>query len=176
MKRNVIETLVGALVLLIAGGFALFAYQNAGISHADETYPLIAKFERADGIKSGSDVRIGGVKVGVVSNASLDSTTYLAQIELSLDKKIKLPTDSSAQIVSDGLLGGKYIALVPGADDAMLAAGGEITFTQSSVNLETLIGKMIFSDGDKKGPAKKESGNDSVAPATTEENKDAPTP
>lgn len=162
MKRNVIETLVGALVLLVAGGFALFAYQNAGISRANDSYPLIAKFERADGIKPGSDVRIGGVKVGVVTAATLDSKSYLAQIELSLDTNIKLPTDSSAQIVSDGLLGGKYIALIPGADDAMLAAGGEITFTQSSVNLETLIGKMIFSDGDKK-PAKKDTGGNSPA-------------
>lgn len=145
MKRNVIETLVGALVLLVAVGFALFAYQSAGLGKTGDSYIVTAEFEQADGIKAGSDVRIGGITVGIVSNTALNDQTYLAQIDMAIDTKIKLPVDSSAQIVSDGLLGGKYVSLTPGADDAMLAPGGKIQFTQSSVNLETLIGKMIFS-------------------------------
>ncbi len=155
MKRNVVETLVGALVLLIAGGFAFFAYNNAGIAHSGDSYTVIAKFERADGVKSGSDVRVGGVKVGVVNNTTLDTKTYQAHIEMAIDNNVKLPSDSSAQIVSDGLLGGKYIAIVPGAEEDMLKAGGEIIYTQSSVNLETLIGKMIFGGDEDTG--KKES-------------------
>lgn len=156
MKRHVIETLVGALVLIIAVGFVMFAYQSAGIRQSKDSYPLIAKFERADGVKTGSDVRIGGVKIGVVTSAELDTKSYLARIGMSIDKAISLPNDTSAQIVSDGLLGSKYIALIPGADEEMLAAGEEITFTQSSVNLETLIGKMIFSGDSKDSPKGKE--------------------
>lgn len=163
MKKNVIETLVGAVVLVIAVGFGLFAYKNAGISTTKDSYRVIAKFERADGVKTGTDVRIGGVKVGVVTNAALDSKTYLAQLDMAIDKNIQIPKDSSAQIVSDGLLGGKYIALVPGADEAMLQSGEEITFTQSSVNLETLIGKMIFNGSDK--PAHDKGANDDQKPA-----------
>ena len=164
MKKNLIETLVGALVLLIATGFGFFAYQNAGIQRTTGGYMLVAKFERADGIQSGTDIRIGGVKVGVVTNTTLDTKTYFANITMTLDKNITVPKDSSAQIVSDGLLGSKYIALIPGAEDAMLKAGEEITFTQYSVNLETLIGKMLFSGGDK---ATKEK-NGAVPPAPTQ--------
>ena len=94
---------------------------------------------------TGSDVRLAGVKIGTVQGATIDPKTYLADVTLSVRGDVKLPTDSSAEITSDGLLGGKYLALAPGGAEAMLPAGGTITVTQGSVSLEQLLGKFIFS-------------------------------
>lgn len=150
MNRNIIETLIGALVLVVAAGFVFFAYSNVGTGVASNSYIVFAHFERIDGLTNGSDVRIGGVKVGTVTRQSLDPKTYQARVEMSIQNPIKLPKDSSAQIVSDGLLGSKYVAIIPGGDNNMLAANEEIKFTQSSVNLETLIGKMMFNGAEGK--------------------------
>lgn len=152
MKRNIIETVIGAFVLMVAAGFIFFAYSNVGTGVASDSYTIFAQFERIDGLTNGSDVRVGGVKIGTVTKETLDPQTYLARVDMSIHNTVKLPKDSSAQIVSDGLLGSKYIAIIPGADEGMLAANEEIKYTQSSVNLETLIGKMMFS-----GAAGKES-------------------
>ena len=147
MNKNMIETLTGAMVLGIAAWFLIFFMQhNTSVSVANDHYTLIAKFEQADGIAVGTPVRIGGVKVGVVVSESLDPKTYSAIIKFSLEKKVKIPSDSTAKISSEGLIGGKYLSIVPGAEDTMLAENEELKFTQSSVNLETLIGKMVFKD------------------------------
>jgi len=147
MNKNMIETIIGAMVLAVAGWFLMFFMQhNTGITVSKDHYNLIAKFAQADGISVGTPVRIGGVKVGVVTEQDLDPKTYYAVITLSMLNKVKLPSDSTAEVASDGLIGGKYLSIVPGADDRMLAAGEEIKFTQSSVNIENLIGKMIFSN------------------------------
>jgi len=171
MKRNIIETLIGALVLIIAGGFIFFAYSSVGTHVSSDSYPVSAQFERIDGLNNGSDVRVGGVKVGVVTQETLDPKTYLAHVQMNINDSVKLPKDSSAQIVSDGLLGGKYIAIIPGGDEQMLMAGGEITYTQSSVNLETLIGKMVFNGADSKKPQDKAPASPAtvptIAPAVT---------
>jgi len=154
MKRNLIETLMGAFVLFVAVGFGFFAYDSAGISTPNGV-EFIAKFDSIDGLKSGSDVRIGGVKVGVVLDQKLDSETFLAVVKLSVKDTIKIPKDSSASVVSDGLLGSKYVSISPGGDEKYLKTGGEIKYTQSSVNLETLIGKVMFSDGGVDGEGDK---------------------
>jgi phospholipid/cholesterol/gamma-HCH transport system substrate-binding protein len=88
---------------------------------------------------------MAGVKVGTVIGTSIDPQTYLADVNFTVSNAIKLPTDSSAEISSDGLLGGKYLSLVPGGADAMIKPGGRVTITQSSVSLEELLGKFIFS-------------------------------
>jgi phospholipid/cholesterol/gamma-HCH transport system substrate-binding protein len=150
MKRNVLETLIGALVLIVAGGFIFFAYSNAGPRMNAHSYTISAQFERIDGLSIGSDVRVGGVKVGAVTTQTLDPKSYLAHVGMRINETVKLPKDSSAQIVSDGLLGSKYVAIIPGADNEMLAENEEIKFTQSSVNLETMIGKLMFNGADKK--------------------------
>lgn len=85
------------------------------------------------------------MKIGVVVDETLDPKTYSAVVKFSINKKIQIPTDSTAKISSEGLIGGKYLAIVPGADDEMLANNQELKYTQSSINLETLIGKMVFS-------------------------------
>lgn len=150
MNKNFIETLTGALVLMVAAWFLMFFMnENTGVSVSGSHYNLIAKFEQVDGITTGTPVRIGGVKVGVVLSQSLDPKTYFAVVKLSIDNKVKIPTDSTAKISSEGLVGGKYLAIVPGADDAMLAANEEIKYTQSSISIENLISKMVFSSADK---------------------------
>jgi phospholipid/cholesterol/gamma-HCH transport system substrate-binding protein len=148
--KNMFETFIGALVLGVAAWFLMFFMKhNTAVSIANDHYSLFAKFEQADGISVGTPVRIGGVKVGVVVSESLDPKLYSAVITFSIDKKIKIPTDSTAKISSEGLIGGKYLSIVPGAEDKMLEANEELRFTQSSVNLETLIGKMVFSKESK---------------------------
>ena len=152
MSRNIVETLLGAVVLAVALGFLTWAY---GRSDAGDPggYTLRAKFDRIDGLDMGGDVRISGIKVGQVLAQELDPATYRAQIVFSVRNGIELPADSSAAIVSSGLLGGKYLSVVPGGDDRVLADGGEIKLTQSSVNLEDLIGRYIFSSQGSQGAA-----------------------
>jgi phospholipid/cholesterol/gamma-HCH transport system substrate-binding protein len=150
MNKNMIETITGAAVLGIAAWFLMFFMEhNTAVSVTNDHYTLFAKFEQADGISVGTPVRIGGVKVGVVISEELDPKTYNAVVKFSLSNNIQIPTDSTAKISSDGLIGGKYLTIVPGADEKMLVANEEVQFTQSSINLETLIGKMVFSSKDK---------------------------
>lgn len=150
MNKNMIETLTGAFVLVVAGWFLLFFMkENSGVSLANDHYILTAKFEQADGISIGTPVRIGGVKVGVVVEQDLDPKTYWAALKISINNKIKIPTDSTAKISSEGLVGGKYLSIVPGADDSTLSNNGEILYTQSSISLENLISKIVFSSSNK---------------------------
>ena len=148
MKRNVIETIMGGLVLLVAGGFLFFAYQGGKVDAATG-YDLLAKFDRVDGLVVGADVRVSGIKVGAVTAQDIDPTNYQAVVTLTIRDDVKIPRDSSAEIIGDGLLGGKYVAVVPGGDTEMLSKEEEIRYTQSSVSIEALIGKMIYSSGDK---------------------------
>jgi len=145
-KKNLLETLMGALVLIVGGGFLVFAYEGSQL-RVEKGYTISAKFNNASGIALGSDVRVGGIKVGVVSELSLDTKTYEAVLKMQIREDTKMPRDSSAAISSSGLLGDKFVSLTPGADEKMLAEGGKIQFTQSSVSLEELIGKFMFSGG-----------------------------
>ena len=144
MSRNILETLLGAVVLIVAVGFLVFAYRSSQVQQ-NGGYELIARFDKVDGLEPGSDVLISGIKVGSVLDQSLDAETYRAEVRFSLREDVRVPADTSAAVVSNGLLGGKYLALVPGGDIEMLEPGGEVTLTQSAVNLEDLIGHMIFS-------------------------------
>src|SRR6185437_1254761 len=112
---------------------------------------LSANFEHIDGIRDGSDVRISGIKVGSVLGTKLDPTTFLANVRMSIEPTVKLPDDTVAEIVSSGLLGDKYMSLVPGGSEKDLKPGERIKFTQSSVSIEHLIGQMIFSPPKKPG-------------------------
>lgn len=147
MRGNVVEALLGAVVLVVAAGFLVFAYSSTEVGSV-AGYEVSAKFDRVDGLAVGSDVRLGGIKVGTIVGQTLEPDTYLAIVRMSIDPAIRLPADSSAEIVSDGLLGGRYLSLVPGGAEKMLATGDEIRFTQSPVSLENLIGRLIFSQGE----------------------------
>lgn len=146
MQRNIVETVMGAVVLVTAVSFAAYSYQNTDVKPVDG-YTVQAKFSSVDGVSMGSDVRVGGIKVGVVRSMSLDPKTYQAVMNLEVREDVQLPTDSSASIASEGLLGPKYVSLEPGAMDEFIEEGGQIEYTQASVSLESLIGKFITSGG-----------------------------
>lgn len=144
MASNAAETLIGAAVLAAAGGFLVYAAQTADIgSVGGDDYRLDAPFRKAEGLTVGADVRVSGVKVGTVTDLTLDAETYRAIAALSIDAAVQLPEDSVATITSEGLLGGSFVALDPGASDFMLGDGDEIEHTQGSVNLFELIGAAI---------------------------------
>ena len=144
--NKTIEAVVGGLVLVLCAMFVMLIYRSniSSISSIGKTYTLQAMFDRVDGIHQGSTVMISGIKIGEVTDQSLDTKSYNAVLKFSVSSNIMLPTDTSAEIVSNGLLGEKYIALVPGADSEYLKNGDSIEFTQSSINIESLIGKMAF--------------------------------
>ncbi len=144
--NRTIEAIVGALVLMLCLMFVTLIYKSniGSISGIGKTYTLQAMFDRVDGIHQGSIVMISGIKIGEVVEQSLDNKSYNAIVKFSVSTNIILPSDTSAEIVSNGLLGEKYIALVPGADSQYLKNGDSIEFTQSSINIESLIGKMAF--------------------------------
>jgi phospholipid/cholesterol/gamma-HCH transport system substrate-binding protein len=152
MTGNVIEAVMGAVVLVVAALFLFFAYSTSQV-RAVQGYEMTAQFERIDGLKEGGDVRIAGVKVGAIVAQSLDPKTFLATLRINVDPAYKLPDDTVAEIVSAGLLGDRYLALVPGGSEQTIPPGGRIKFTQSPVSLENLIGQMIFSQpGAQKKP------------------------
>jgi phospholipid/cholesterol/gamma-HCH transport system substrate-binding protein len=164
-RRGIAEILTGALVLLVAAGFLAYAVAHSGRG-GSSGYRLHAKFDRIDGLALGADVRIAGVKVGSVTEIKVDPKLFLADITLTVREDIHLPRDTSAEITSESLLGGKFLNLTPGGDAADLAADANITITQSSVSLEQLLGKFIFSaasltDKGKSGDAAK--GSDAKA-------------
>jgi phospholipid/cholesterol/gamma-HCH transport system substrate-binding protein len=155
MRGNLIESVMGAVVLVVAALFLFFAFNTSQL-RAVPGYELVADFERVDGVREGGDVRISGIKIGSIVGETLDSKTFLARLRLSIDPSVKLPDDTVAEIVSAGLLGDKYLSLVPGGSETLIPAGGQIKYTQSSVTLENLIGQMIFSSSGSKKPAEGE--------------------
>jgi phospholipid/cholesterol/gamma-HCH transport system substrate-binding protein len=142
MRRSVVETIIGAVVLAAAGLFLFFTY-STGYQKVDG-YDVTAKFNRVDGLALGSDVRLSGLTIGRVVSTQLDPATFLAIIDMRIDRKVKLPVDTAAKITSDGLLGSNYVALEPGGDEKMIADGGQITATQDPVNIVDLVGRFIF--------------------------------
>ncbi len=138
MKHNPLEMMLGAGVIVAALFFSILVF-NISDGRSVEGYELIARFDSVDGLSEGSDVRLAGIKVGKVVSQSLDSETYLAIIKIVIDEQIKVPKDSVIQVVSESLLGGRYISIIPGADESILMPGEEIRYTQSAVNIETLI-------------------------------------
>lgn len=145
-RRSLAEILTGAVVLLVAIGFLVYAVGNSGRSLAGGNgITLTARFDRIDGLQPGADVRIGGVKVGSVIDQQIDPATFLVVMKIRVEGSLRLPSDTSAEITSESLMGGKYVALVPGGEEKTLADGDTITLTQSSVSLESLLGRFIFS-------------------------------
>ena len=146
MQRNTLETVMGAFVLLAAAGFVTLAYEAADIK-GNGGYEIIAEFGSTGGLSVGDDVRISGIKVGRITEQSLDPITYSARIAMAIAPDIEIPADSSARITAASLLGGNYLELMPGAEDEMLAAGAVIYDTRDPVSISDLLGKMVFSSG-----------------------------
>ena len=144
MNRNVVETIVGALVLLVAGAFVFYAFSKSDRSGPDG-YEITARFGRIDGLKRGSDVTMSGVKVGTVTAIDLDRKTYQAVVHLAVSSSVPIPADTNAKIVSESLLGGMVVVLDPGGDKTMIKSGGEIAQTQDAISFTELLAKFMFS-------------------------------
>ena len=144
MSYSLAETLTGGAVLAAAIGFAVYGAQFAGFSTGDsERYELTASFRSLEGISIGSDVRLAGVKIGAVSDIALNPETYRAETTVSLRAETQIPDDSAIIISSEGLLGGNFVEIMPGGSPFYFAAGDEITDTQGSVSLITLLLRYI---------------------------------
>lgn len=142
MARSAVEALIGAIVLIAAGAFLAYAAQRADLGTGRAGYELVAKFRKADGINVGSDVRLSGVKIGSVTSITLDPQTYQAVARLAITGDLRIPEDSGAKIDSEGLLGGAFVSITPGASEFMLKDGDEFEFTQGSTSLIDLLLKF----------------------------------
>lgn len=151
MRESFFETIIGAIIVGVAGFFLWFALARGGDSSgvSANQYEVTARFNSVSGISRGSDVRIAGVKAGVVKAIEGDPETFEAVLKLALDSKWQLPDDTDARISTDGLLGGAYIALEPGAgfDNIPQDGSGEIIFTRGSVDLLTLFASFATGGG-----------------------------
>jgi phospholipid/cholesterol/gamma-HCH transport system substrate-binding protein len=146
MGRKGIETLVGLFVLagFIAIGYLALKAANLASFNIGETYTVTAKFDNIGGLKVRAPVRSAGVTVGRVSAISFDNKTFQGIVTMQIEKKYQFPKDTSAKILTAGLLGDQYIGLEPGGDDKNLAQGDTIKMTQSAVVLENLIGQVLY--------------------------------
>jgi phospholipid/cholesterol/gamma-HCH transport system substrate-binding protein len=144
MRNNLLESLIGFIVILVAIIFLIYSYSMMGNKNPSKTYEITAVFNEVSGLISGSDVRLSGIKVGSVSSQKLDVETFEAVVSMQISNDIKIPTDSSAKISSEGLLGGNYISIEPGGSDEILIDGDVIEFTQGSIDLIGLLGNAVF--------------------------------
>jgi phospholipid/cholesterol/gamma-HCH transport system substrate-binding protein len=143
MSENTTEVIVGAGVLAAAVAFVIYAGQISGYSSASATYPLSASFRSLEGVSVGTDVRLAGVKVGTVSDVTLNPETYRADTVVTLNQGIEIPDDSAIIISSEGLLGGNFVEIVPGGSPFYYEAGATIEDTQGAVSLVTLLLKFV---------------------------------
>ena len=141
--KNFIETLLGAIVLFIALFFLIFAYSTVDLQTV-EGYKVTTRFFKVGGLKNGADVKISGIKVGSVTHQYLDKEDFIAVVEMSIQDNIRLPVDTTAVIVGDGLLGNKYVKLEPGQAQDHIADGGELQKTQDYRSLEDSVSEIIF--------------------------------
>ena len=141
-QNNIVETIIGAVVVLVAAVFLYLGYTRTG-SGSLSGYELTAKLARVDGLAVGTDVRLSGIKVGTVSDLALDPKTYLVVMHIRMHDDVKVPDDSSLVVTSSGLLGSSYLSISPGGSDDMLKPGGEIRNTQGSVDLMGMIGRFM---------------------------------
>ncbi len=142
MKKNPIETVLGILVILVAGLFVYYAEQRLSV-RPQQGYTLTATFLKSGGLESGNDVRINGIKVGSVTGIEL-TPDYTARISIDVKKSVSLPADTVAAVVSDGLMGGIFLQLEPGKSADMLKDGDTIKQTRDFKSLESMIGDVIF--------------------------------
>ena len=146
MSRNTIETVMGAVVLIVAGVFLWMAYAVTDIQSSDGTI-VSAEFGAIGGLNVGDDVRISGIKVGKVTETNLNAKTFGATVTLAIDPSINLPSDSAARIAASSLLGGNHVEILPGFEEDLIPSGGMIYDTRDPVNLTDLLGKAVFSGG-----------------------------
>lgn len=171
MRESLFETLIGLVVVAVAGVFLFFSLQQRSDASPRDSYTLTAKFNRIDGIAVGSDVRVAGKKVGVVQAVDIDPKTYKAVVSFTVPKTVtfggkqeplQIPDDSTAQILTDGLLGGAYLGILIGGSFDYIPPGGQIEFTRGSVDLLTVLSEFAQSassgGSEKEEPVRDETG------------------
>jgi phospholipid/cholesterol/gamma-HCH transport system substrate-binding protein len=151
MQRNVLETVMGAVVLLAAAAFLYIVYGSSGVSAPTSGYHLVMRLDQGGSITPGTDVRAAGVKVGTVVKQEFDDKAFQAVITLDIDQRVKLPTDSSANVDQDGLLGNPYVNLQLGSDDTLMKENDVFRHATGALSLNKLIGMALSGSGDKGG-------------------------
>ena len=161
MGKKSVEALVGMFVLLGVAGLLFLALKaaNLGSFNAGDTYTLMAKFDNIGGLKVRAPVRSAGVTVGRVASIALDAKTYQGVVRLEVQRQVQFPSDSSARILTSGLLGDQYVGLEAGAEEKVFAPGDTIRQTQSAVVLESLISQFLFSKAADAGTAQPAAAN-----------------
>lgn len=152
MNKKPVETIMGIVVIFVAAFFLYFAYQVSDLQVV-KGYDINARFLKVGGLNVGSDVRINGIKVGTVIAQNLDPEDYVADVKLSISSNIQLPKDSVVSIVSDGLVGNKFIKIEPGKSKEFLQNGDTVANTKDFKTLEDMVGEIIFmvtDNGDRK--------------------------
>lgn len=147
MSQDTTEVLVGGVVLAAAITFAVYAGQATGLSGSSSGYELNASFRSLEGVNVGTDVRLAGVKIGTVTNVTLNAETYRADTRFSVLDGIEIPDDSAVVIASEGLLGGNFVEIMPGGSLFFFAPGEEIEDTQGAVSLISLLVKFVAGGG-----------------------------
>ena len=148
---SLLETLIGLLVLVVAGGFLYFAQAQMDSGPGRDGYEISARFSAIGSLSRGAEVRVSGVPVGTVSAIELDPDTYFARADMTVQGDIRIPEDSTAKITTSGLLGSPYIEIEVGGADEMIEEGGEIQYTQGAVDLFDLIGEAMTNRGGSSG-------------------------
>lgn len=157
------ETVVGGAVIAVAAAFLLYAVSatSSGVSGSGG-YRLSAEFDNVEGVNVGTDVRLAGIKVGTVTGQTLNPESFQARLDLSIDSSVSLTEDTTAKITSEGLLGGRFVALEPGGAEAKLTDGAMITYTQGAVDIWSLISQAMF---ERAKPAQDQASEAPSAPA-----------
>ena len=153
MGKKGVEALVGLFVLLGLAGLVFLSLQAANLASFGnrDGYAVSARFDNIGGLKARAPVRSAGVTVGRVTSITLDPKTFQGVVNMEIDNEFQFPRDSSAKILTAGLLGDQYIGLEPGGDEKNLAPGDVIRQTQSAIVLENLIGQFLFNRAAESG-------------------------
>jgi len=144
MNRNIFETILGAIVIIVAIVFGFKLYEQFNINNQSKNYIVYALFNNSGGIKKGADVRMSGVRIGKILDVNLDNENYKAKIKMEISDKIGLSKDSIVEIASDGFIGGKYVRIISGTDTKLIKQNSELENTKDIVSLEQMLGKLIF--------------------------------
>lgn len=143
MNKKPIETIMGLVVLIVAGLFLLFAYRVSDLGVV-KGYEIRANFAKVGGLSIGSDVRLNGIKIGTVVSQKLNTEDYEAEVLLSIASDVKLPKDSEVSIASNGLLGDKFVKITPGRSSEYFSDGDIATNVKGFKTLEDMVGEIIF--------------------------------
>jgi phospholipid/cholesterol/gamma-HCH transport system substrate-binding protein len=157
MNRTVLDLWVGVFVVagILALMFLALRVGNASETYnVGQTYALVANFDNIGGLKRRAPVKSAGVVVGRVSNIQFDNDKFVARVTMTVDQRYKFPKDTTASILTSGLLGEQYVGLEGGGDDKMLQNGDSLKLTQSAVVLEKLIGQFLYNKAAEGGTSK----------------------